>query len=92
MFPVGVTTVTCNATDAEDNTGTATFTVTVHDTTAPVVTPPANVTVEATSGAGAVASFSAGFGDRRSRRCVGGAVCGGPVELGFGVPRSGSPR
>ena len=57
-FPVGVTTVTCSATDAHGNTGTASFTVTVTDTTAPVVSPPADVTVEATSPAGAAASFA----------------------------------
>ena len=48
LFALGVTTVTCSATDAHGNTGRATFTVTVTDTTAPVVTPPADVTVEAT--------------------------------------------
>ena len=57
-FPVGITTVTCSATDAHGNTGTASFTVTVTDLTAPVVTPPADVTVEATSPAGAVATFA----------------------------------
>jgi len=49
-FPVGVTTVTWTATDANGNTATATQAVTVNlvDTTPPVVTAPANVTVEAT--------------------------------------------
>jgi predicted outer membrane repeat protein len=37
LFPLGVTTVTCAATDAAGNTGTATFTVTVSDTTPPEV-------------------------------------------------------
>ena len=38
-FPIGTTTVTCTATDAHGNAATAvTFTVTVSDTTAPVVT------------------------------------------------------
>ena len=55
---MGVTTVTCSATDAHGNTGSASFTVTVTDTTAPVVTPPADVTVEATSPSGAVATFA----------------------------------
>ncbi len=58
LFALGVTTVTCSATDAHGNTGTATFTVTVLDTTAPVVTPPGDVLVEATSPAGAVATFA----------------------------------
>ena len=46
-FPVGVTTVTWSATDAHDNTGTATQKVTVYDTVGPVVTAPVDVTVEA---------------------------------------------
>jgi len=37
-FPLGTTTVTCTATDVADATGSASFTVTVQDTTAPVVT------------------------------------------------------
>ena len=47
-FPVGVTTVTWNATDNAGNTGSATQTVTVNDTTPPTVTPPADVTVPST--------------------------------------------
>ena len=53
-FPIGITTVIASATDEANNTGTATFTVTVHDTTKPVVTPPPNLVVEATSVQGAV--------------------------------------
>ena len=34
-FPLGTTTVNCSATDSSGNTGTASFTVTVRDTTAP---------------------------------------------------------
>ncbi|MCX6876655.1 MAG: HYR domain-containing protein, partial [Verrucomicrobia bacterium] len=58
-FPLGITTVTATAKDAANNTGTATFTVTVHDTTSPVVTPPADLTAEATSAAGAVVNYPA---------------------------------
>jgi hypothetical protein len=58
-FALGVTTVTCSATDAAHNTGTATFTVTVHDTTPPQITgTPADVTVEATSSSGAAVSYT----------------------------------
>ena len=57
-FAVGATTVTWSATDGAGNTGTATQTVTVTDTTAPVVTPPANITVEATGASGAVVGFA----------------------------------
>jgi predicted extracellular nuclease len=37
-FPIGTTTVTATATDAAGNTSTGTFTITVRDTTAPVIT------------------------------------------------------
>jgi uncharacterized repeat protein (TIGR01451 family) len=45
VFPVGNTPVTYTATDAHGNTASATQTVTVVDNTPPVVTPPANITV-----------------------------------------------
>ena len=57
-FELGTTTVNCSATDAAGNVGTASFTVTVEDTTAPVVTPATNITREATSAAGAVVTYS----------------------------------
>ncbi len=47
-FALGTTTVTCSATDAAGNTGTNTFTVEVQDVTKPIVTVPADQTVEAT--------------------------------------------
>lgn len=46
-FPVGVTTLTWSATDSHHNTGTATQTVTVTDTTAPTLTVPANISTYA---------------------------------------------
>ncbi|HEX5333378.1 MAG TPA: HYR domain-containing protein [Cellulomonas sp.] len=58
-FPLGLTTVTCTATDAHANTATGSFTVTVVDTTAPVVSVPANIATLATSAAGAVVTFAA---------------------------------
>ncbi|MBU5636528.1 HYR domain-containing protein [Geomonas sp. Red69] len=48
LYPVGTTEVTWSADDQAGNVGTAKQIVTVKDTTAPVVTPPASVTVEAT--------------------------------------------
>lgn len=48
-FPVGTTMVTWFASDEAGNVGTATQSVTVQDTTPPVVTPPAEVIVEATA-------------------------------------------
>ena len=62
-FPLGATTVSCTATDAHGNHGAASFTVTVTDTTGPVVTVPANASVEATSATGAAFSFSASAAD-----------------------------
>jgi HYR domain len=56
-FPFGTTTVTCTATDASGNQATGSFTVTVQDPDAPVVTVPANMTLEANSAAGSVALF-----------------------------------
>jgi hypothetical protein len=59
-FGIGSTTVTCSATDAHGNTGSDSFTVTVTlaDTTAPVVTVPASTAVEATSATGATATWT----------------------------------
>jgi hypothetical protein len=44
-FAFGVTAVECSASDGRGNTATASFNVTVRDTSPPVVTVPANVTV-----------------------------------------------
>jgi len=57
-FPVSTTTVTWTAKDAAGNTGTATQTVTVKDTTAPVLDGLSNLVIEATSAAGAAATFT----------------------------------
>jgi hypothetical protein len=49
-FPRGVTTVTCNVSDAGGNTASCAFTVTVNDTQAPSITCPANITKANDSG------------------------------------------
>jgi hypothetical protein len=66
-FPVGNTTVSCSAVDAQGNEATGSFVVTVTDGVAPVVvvTPAGNRTVEATSAAGAVVTFAATATDNR---------------------------
>ena len=62
-FPLGTTTVTCSATDAHSNTGSNSFTISVQDTTAPTVNVPSDMVVSATSGSGAVVTFSASAND-----------------------------
>jgi RNA polymerase sigma factor (sigma-70 family) len=58
-FPLGVTTVRCNARDASGNRAAASFTATVVDTTAPVLILPADRTMQATSTKGAAVSYTA---------------------------------
>lgn len=58
-YPIGTTTVTCSATDHSNNTGQASFHVTVHDDTPPQLTVPSNQSVAATSPAGALFAYSA---------------------------------
>lgn len=53
LFQLGDTTVLCRAADRRGNTSEKRFTVTVADTTGPKVFPPASVTAEAKSAAGA---------------------------------------
>src|SRR5436853_5496476 len=54
IFPLGSTTVTCSATDSAGNSGSATTTVLVQDTTPPVVRPPADITVSAPESVGSL--------------------------------------
>jgi hypothetical protein len=63
VFPLGTTPVTCTATDARGNTASATFSVTVADTTPPALALPAAVTAVATSDAGAVVTYAATASD-----------------------------
>ena len=63
VFPVGTTTVACSATDSGGLTGTGSFTVTVGDTTGPVLVLPSDQGAEATSSAGAVVTFSTSASD-----------------------------
>ena len=57
-FPIGVTEVTCTATDPAGNVGRCTFNVIVNDVNAPEITCPADITVDATSDAGAVVNYN----------------------------------
>jgi hypothetical protein len=58
-FPLGLTTVTCSASDLSGHSASTSFTVSVADHTAPVVTAPSDVTIDATSPSGAAHSFTA---------------------------------
>jgi hypothetical protein len=58
VFPIATTIVGLAASDKAGNTASATFKVTVQDTTAPALTLPQNTTAEATSASGAVVSYS----------------------------------
>jgi hypothetical protein len=62
-FPIAVTTVSCSATDAQGNTGTGSFNVTIRDNTPPTLTVPTGLTSEATSAAGAVVTYAATASD-----------------------------
>ena len=62
-FSVGITEVTCTATDDAGNTGSLTFDVEVVDTTAPVLTVPADIVVDAASVSGVSVSFVATASD-----------------------------
>ena len=68
-FAVGSTTVTCSAADVRGNTATGSFVVKVVDTTAPTLTVPGSIVVNATSPLGAVVTFTASAAD-----AVGGAL------------------
>ena len=62
-FPLGTTLVSCSATDSNNNTSSGSFNVIVVDTTAPSLTLPADFSVEATSSAGAAATFATSASD-----------------------------
>lgn len=57
-FAIGDTAVTCTASDASGNSSQASFTVSVVDTTPPTLSLPADITVDATSPAGATVSYA----------------------------------
>lgn len=58
VFALGTTEVSCSAADNSGNTADATFQVTVKDTTAPALTCPRDISVDAEDAAGAHVSFT----------------------------------
>jgi hypothetical protein len=79
VFPMGTTFVTYTGTDSVGHETTATQMVTVNDTTAPVLSTPPGVTVNATSPAGAVVTYA-----------LPGATDNCPAVSVAGAPPSGS--
>jgi hypothetical protein len=63
VFPLGTTTVYVTASDTAGNAANGSFTITIVDTTAPVLTLPADIIAEATSSAGAVVNFTVSASD-----------------------------
>jgi hypothetical protein len=63
LFPLGTTTVLCEASDSSGNEANGAFDVVVTDTVSPVVTVPPNIVAEATGPAGAAVTFSASATD-----------------------------
>lgn len=57
-FPLGTTTVTCNAQDTSGNSSSKSFSVTLSDITPPTVTAPATQTVESPVGASMTVTYS----------------------------------
>ncbi|MCA1820777.1 MAG: HYR domain-containing protein [Pseudonocardia sp.] len=57
-FPLGTTTVKCDASDTSGNVGTGSFTVTVVDTTAPHITTPGALVATATATRGAAVTYT----------------------------------
>jgi len=76
-FAVGQHTVVWSATDVAGNTGTANQSVRITDTTPPVVTPPRNITVQAT---GTLTSVNLGQGSAQDK--VDGSVSATPSNSG----------
>jgi len=82
-YTVGVHTITWTSTaDAVGNIGAATQTVTVQDTTAPVVTAPGAVTIEATGAATAVPLGTATVADAVTAGLTATATPAGPYAVG----------
>jgi hypothetical protein len=82
LFPLGLTTVTCSATDAHGNAAAASFTISVVDTTPPALTVPADVTTLPTLITGeAVVEFTAHASDTVDPAVV--VVCSPPSGSRF---------
>lgn len=63
VFSLGTTTVTCSASDAAENTGNASFNITVSDQEAPTWSVPADIQTTATGSGGIAVTYSASASD-----------------------------
>jgi hypothetical protein len=80
FFPVGITTVTCIAEDASENSDTCKFTVTVEDTEQPIADCPGDTTILVlTEDTGAIVEFLASVADN----CPGASVSCDPSSGSF---------
>jgi hypothetical protein len=86
IFPIGNTTVTCTATDTSGNSSSATFAVIVRDTTAPSITAPPPITVEATGPDGAAVQY----GTNQGNSCSASDVASPNLAFSYSGPQSGS--
>jgi hypothetical protein len=85
VFPLGSTTVTCEAMDAAGNVAVpTTFTVTVQDTTPPTVTPPADVASDPTGISGATVTYGAATASDLVDGSVTPVTCTPPSGSAFG--------
>ncbi len=83
VFPKGITTVTCSATDTAGNTGNCSFTVTVIDDDAPMIACPANISRNNDAGlCSAVVMFTATATDNCA---LAGVVASPPSGTAFPV-------
>jgi HYR domain len=82
-FPLGTTTVNCTATDGSGNSTNGSFIVKVQDTTAPSLKLPGDIGAGATSGSGAVVTYSASATDAVSGNV--GVTCNPPSGSTFAI-------
>jgi hypothetical protein len=89
-FPFGATTVNCSVRDAANNTANTSFIITVRDTTDPVITiTPGNQTLEATSPAGAVATFTVSANDNIDGDVTASVICNRASGATFALGTNG---
>jgi hypothetical protein len=87
-FSLGTTGVLCRATDRNGNTGFSSFTVTVRDTTPPLVTPPSALSVPATEIGGARGNVAGSVGSQNLALFLAGASATDAAGVSGVIPQS----